>query len=479
MKYLEIIISNISLVLNIIHNSFQSRQVLAEQLKISRELTQKQKVTSDSEDEGFVTEVSDSNPVTSAENPWTGGLKPEKEVNEFVTGYKKFWTEHNEKAKSVPEDDLPEDKPEPTDSMDDNNLEDNQNENEEKEASVTDGSKKNSEVEKTTKSPKRSKKIKKPALDSAKKKLKKTKKVKLDGETNEWDIEEIFTNAEKKLMKKAKSDLSKEPRKKKAKTGGTVSKNVTSKIKTNKKIDLTIPSQKKKVIVDEPMSEEAFNSEPTESAPSNNVTALKNILKEIPTNTPNAKTTGISPDNFQMPKVVNLDSAQPDLMLEDENTEETNQAGVIMEALEDDDIAADFAKEKESEREQDKPKDIDLNLPGWGSWAGTGIDPKKQRKRKRFIVKMPEVLPRRDDNKGSLIINEKAAVKIKTHLVSEVPFPFKTVKDYEASIRAPIGRSFVPELAYRRYIKPAVSTKIGAIIEPATTSQLMGIPKQK
>lgn len=452
---------------------FQSRQVLAEQLKISRELTQKQKGTSDSEDEGFVTEVSDSNPVTSAENPWTGDLKPEKEVNEFLTGYKKFWTEHNEKAKSVSEDDLPEDKPESTDLMDDNHLEDNQNENEVEEIFV---SKKSSEVEKTTKLQKQSKKTKKASLDSAKKKLKKAKKVKLDEQTNEWDIEEIFTNAEKKIMKKA---LGKEPRKKKSKSAGMVTKNNAAKTKTNKKIDLTIPSQKKKPIVDEPMSEEAFNSEPTESEPSNTVNALKNILKDIPTNTPNAKTTGISPDNFQMPKVVNLDSAQPDLMLEDENAEEPNQAGVIMEALEDDDIAADFAKEKESEREQDKPQDIDLNLPGWGSWAGTGIDPKKQRKRKRFIVKMPEVLPRRDDNKGSLIINEKAAAKIKTHLVSEVPFPFKTVKDYEASIRAPIGRSFVPELAYRRYIKPAVSTKIGAIIEPATTSQLMGIPKEK
>jgi len=457
---------------------FQSRQVLAEQLKISRELTQKQKVTSDSEDEGFVVEVPDSNPVTSAENPWTGGLQPEKDVDEFVTGYKKFWTEHNEKAKSVPKDDFLQDKLEPTDLLDDNNLGNNQNENEVEEVLVSNDSKKSSEVEKTTKLQKPSKKTKKPSPDSTKKKLKKAKKVKLDDETNEWDIEELFTNAEKKIMKKANSDLAKEPRKKKVKSA-VVSKKNDAKTKKDKKIDLTIPSQKKKAIVDEPMSEEAFNSEPTESDPSNTVNALKTILKEIPTNAANAKTTGISPDNFQMPKVVNLDSAQPDLMLEDENSEETNQAGVIMEALEDDDIAADFAKEKENEREQDKPQDIDLNLPGWGSWAGTGIDPKKQRKRKRFIVKMPEVLPRRDDNKGSLIINEKAAVKIKTHLVSEVPFPFKTVKDYEASIRAPIGRSFVPELAYRRYIKPAVSTKIGAIIEPATTSQLMGIPKAK
>lgn len=186
----------------------------------------------------------------------------------------------------------------------------------------------------------------------------------------------------------------------------------------------------------------------------------------------------IDPEKFMNPKTTNLDSALPDLMVEEDNAENNNQKNIIMEAFEDNDIVQDFSKEKQEDLDKDKPKDIDLNLPGWGSWAGTGINPKKQRKRKRFIVKMPEVLPRRDDNKGTLIINEKAEAKIKPHLVSEIPFPFKTVKDYEASIRAPIGNTFVPELAFRKYIRPAVETKMGTIIEPVTTSILMGKTKR-
>lgn len=97
-----------------------------------------------------------------------------------------------------------------------------------------------------------------------------------------------------------------------------------------------------------------------------------------------------------------------------------------------------------------------------------------KRKRKRFIIKMPVKIPRRDENKGSLIINEKAQEKIRALQVSEVPFPFKTVKDYEASIRAPIGNTFVPETAFRRYIEPAVKTKMGAIIEPISKNVLIG-----
>lgn len=67
---------------------------------------------------------------------------------------------------------------------------------------------------------------------------------------------------------------------------------------------------------------------------------------------------------------------------------------------------------------------------------------------------------------GQLIINENANESAKKHQVSEVPFPFTSVKDFEASIRAPIGDTFIPQEAFRRHIKPPVVTKKGQIIQP-------------
>lgn len=50
--------------------------------------------------------------------------------------------------------------------------------------------------------------------------------------------------------------------------------------------------------------------------------------------------------------------------------------------------------------------------------------------------------------------------------VNELPFPFTSVADYEASVRAPIGSTFVPQKAHRQLIKPKYVTKVGKIIKP-------------
>ncbi|CAH1128919.1 unnamed protein product [Ceutorhynchus assimilis] len=404
----------------------ESRQVLAQQLAISRELTQKQKhMESESEEEELKIEESSSN------NPWI--IKPDKEVSEFTSSYKQFWNEQNKNKEAIIQND---------DDEQDNKIE---------EIVIND---------------------KQEKVKQIKKKVKKNKVVpknqqKLNNSSGDWDIDDIFDQAEKKVAEKLKNKLAKSNKV----TNKLKPKNKKATTKNNKKIDLSMPSQSKKQIIDEKMNETTHKT--TNNNTNNNIDALKNIINLDNSNT---QSNNIDPEKFMKPKVTNLDSALPSLIIENENN--NNQKHVIMEAFEDNDIVEDFAKDKQEEVDQDKPQDIDLNLPGWGSWAGTGIDPKKQRKRKRFIIKMPETMPRRDDNKGSLIINEKAAAKIKPHLVSEVPFPFKTVKDYEASIRTPIGNSFVPELAYRRFIRPAVETKMGAVIEPATTSILMGKPKK-
>jgi len=120
-------------------------------------------------------------------------------------------------------------------------------------------------------------------------------------------------------------------------------------------------------------------------------------------------------------------------------------------------------------------ENIDLNLPGWGSWSGPNIKKnKKSRKRKQTIIfNVPKKLPRKDENKGKVIIFEDVNEKLKEHLVSELPYPFTSIKDFEASLRAPISSTFVPQNAHLRLTQPAVKTKIGQVIEPMNEDVLV------
>lgn len=68
---------------------------------------------------------------------------------------------------------------------------------------------------------------------------------------------------------------------------------------------------------------------------------------------------------------------------------------------------------------------------------------------------------------------ENSDVNISHFQVSDLPYPFKSVKDFEASVRAPVGRLFVPEAAHKKLIAPATVTKIGTVIEPITEDELL------
>ncbi|XP_057665525.1 U3 small nucleolar RNA-associated protein 14 homolog A [Diorhabda carinulata] len=446
----------------------ESRQELAKQLAISRELTQKVKsVDSGSEDEGVESGDDTESPDNKNEesNPWVSGIKPTKDVIDFVSGYKKYWNQQNQKTMQD-EESITGDKS--------TLVAENDNDNKINDGGIEESNKKRlSKVNKKQTKSKLNKKEDglKEEKNNFKKKSTGTKKK--NDAASDWcvskldqdlDVEDVFHNLEQKLSKKLKRKLTK------------INRASTKKILKNKKhqkdkkIDLSMPQRKKKPIIDEELIEQTKGIDENEdTTPVINLnSSMSNNKEEEPVN--------INPDKFINVKQTVLNTAIPDLLTTDENEECLDQKNIIMEAFEDDDIAADFSKEKTAEIERDTPKDIDLNLPGWGSWAGTGINPNK-RKKKRFIIKAPPKMPRRDANKGSLIINEKAQSKVKPLLVSEIPFPFKSVKDYEASIRAPIGRTFVPETAFRKLIEPSVVTKMGTIIEPINKSILMGVKK--
>lgn len=429
----------------------QSRQVLAQQLAISRELTQKLKPNdSDSENDNMeykeVIEINKSDDV----NPWVNGIKPDKEVKDFVSGFRKYWQEHNQNI------------------VNKDNIE-------------FDDIKK---VKETQEDPKVSpEKMKLSKQKKLRRNLKKEKVINImpvnsTSSTSDWqvtiiknetkdndDVEKIFENLENKLSKKIKNKYGK------VKEIAKEEKNKLKRIKSKRKMskmDLTMKPISQKQIIDEALVESTMNmNEDDQEKSVESFQNIKNLNVDENTDVP----IDINPNTFMQVETTNLASAIPDISVPDDNEEVFGeQRDLILEAFEDDDIAEDFRKDKQMVVDEDTPKDIDVTLPGWGSWAGTGIKPNK----KRLILKMPPAPVRKDQNKGSLIINEKANLKIKPLLVSEVPFPFKTVKDYEASVRGPIGNTFVPERSFKKLIEPNITTKMGAIIEPITKSILMG-----
>ena len=92
--------------------------------------------------------------------------------------------------------------------------------------------------------------------------------------------------------------------------------------------------------------------------------------------------------------------------------------------------------------DNEKVKSIDLSMPGWGDWAGAGLDPSKVKRntRKRFgkdnkrlsrnlVIKPEEVLTteedkaqmkRRDEKLEHVIISEKKDLKIAAYQVSKL-----------------------------------------------------------
>jgi U3 small nucleolar RNA-associated protein 14 len=76
-------------------------------------------------------------------------------------------------------------------------------------------------------------------------------------------------------------------------------------------------------------------------------------------------------------------------------------------------------KEKEQVTDKSQPESTDLSLPGWGEWGGKNL-PVSSRKKRRFIIKFPAVAPRKDTNKGSVIITEEKNNKVVSHQVSVI-----------------------------------------------------------
>ncbi|XP_012539674.2 U3 small nucleolar RNA-associated protein 14 homolog C [Monomorium pharaonis] len=237
---------------------------------------------------------------------------------------------------------------------------------------------------------------------------------------------------------------------------------------------LEFENPKRKPILDSPLEETTTSREHVQK--DNDLMSLKAIANSVekPVDIDSYEPE-IDPKKYVNVKPKHLKTQLPDVATygdEDSDQEETHR--IMSEAFADDDVVEEFMKEKDEEVKKSQPQVIDLSLPGWGDWGGPNVKKRNiTRKKSRFMLTVPKEAPRKPENKGKVIVFEHENEKLRKHLVKELPYPFTKVKDFEASIRAPISRTFVPMSAHVRLIQPTVKTKLGQIIEPMDENQLV------
>ncbi|KAI7896985.1 small-subunit processome [Mucor mucedo] len=142
-----------------------------------------------------------------------------------------------------------------------------------------------------------------------------------------------------------------------------------------------------------------------------------------------------------------------------------SQRELVARAFANDDVVADFEDEKMAEIERDGDQVEDLTLPGWGAWGGSGV--KKSKKKKILkVTKGIDAQNRKDAKLAHVIINEKLNKKAEKYRVTSVPFPFKTMEQYERSISQPVGNEWNTRQTFMKMTKPRIITKLGKVIDP-------------
>jgi U3 small nucleolar RNA-associated protein 14 len=139
------------------------------------------------------------------------------------------------------------------------------------------------------------------------------------------------------------------------------------------------------------------------------------------------------------------------------------------------DTEEEFRREKQALIDRDDPnkkKDDDKLCKGWGSWAGAGTKQRKKTKKVAKKLRAPErkVEPKKraDDDKPTVIINEKRVKKLSKFKLAEVPYPFTSAEQYERSMAGAVGSDWNTTKGFKDLTRPEIITRAGKIIAPAS-----------
>jgi len=160
---------------------------------------------------------------------------------------------------------------------------------------------------------------------------------------------------------------------------------------------------------------------------------------------------------------------KPTVMLEEERAEGMSNQDLMRRAFENDDIEAEFEKEKLADVNAELP-DVDMpkNLPGWGTWAGDQRTPKwmKDAEKKAKAEKAKALKSRRDAKLKHVVISEKFDKKAAQFNVESLPHGFASKATYEGTMRQPLGLDSNTHGMFKKLNQPKVLKATGSIIKP-------------
>lgn len=411
---------------------------------------------------------------SSLDNPWclTGSVKDNDKVNMYYTGYRKFWDEVNkrkerERKRAEREEERQKQKDKERKAKDASQMLEKQVDENEPQHQVPVPTKKSKKSRKVTVK----KSVQPEQLVSA---------ADIPQLMTVDDLDNLFTLANEKLkeqvgkeVKRLKSEKSKfeiETSKKNEKARGNRSKKqMRNKDGDADEIrDLNVDETEINCERGGSQGEEEDASVQLQTLSKSSVERVEKVSKPaVP-----ASETVIDPSHFlEIRKSTKYDMKETDIDFGDETVppeegdeDEKEHLQMIAEAFEDEDLLGEFERRKAAEIDRGKPEEVNLILPGWGEWGSKGRKPSK-RKRK-FLKKAPRPPKRKDSALPHVILNEGGEEKIREHRVKELPFPFTRVAEFEKMMRAPIGRTWVPEPAMKDLIAPKVITRLGAVVQP-------------
>lgn len=192
-----------------------------------------------------------------------------------------------------------------------------------------------------------------------------------------------------------------------------------------------------------------------------------------------------------------------------DDDDDDDVVNVLELAFEDDNV---FEKEFELEKDlavnstMPKMDSQEERLPGWGRWVREdeeeGFDEVAHLKtlskpaRKRYVArKLAEAEQslekkrqyeqlraliagsRKDSNLKHVMINERLDKKGSKLQLDKVPFPFSSIKSYEAAMHRSVGREWNTTSVHKRLITPAVTAKQGTVIQPLKFRKVLDEPQ--
>jgi len=176
------------------------------------------------------------------------------------------------------------------------------------------------------------------------------------------------------------------------------------------------------------------------------------------------------------PPKVEEDEDEPVVMLDEERTLGATNEELMRRAFANDDIEAEFEKEKLADVDAELPNaDVPKNLPGWGAWASEQRVPKwmQDAEKKAKAERTKALKNRRDAKLKHVVISEKFDKKAAQFNVESLPHGYASKATYEGSMRQPLGPDVNTVGMFSKLNAPKILKPTGSIIKP------LKLPKQK